>query len=184
MRHIYLSLFVSVALWCHGWVGAQTQPASSPPLEARSKKTTKPKHKKASEDPVVQPVAVVSELPPELQAIADQIHTGRMPCELGQSVTLLRDSKEQGHFNLFIKEQIYHLTPVQSATGAIRLEDHAKGAVWIQLSDKSMLMNTQLGQRLADMCQSRAQYQVAEAHKLAPPPGLFEQQPGNGLAQK
>jgi hypothetical protein len=184
MRHIHLLLLASLAGWCHGWVGAQTQPANTPALEARSKKTIKPKHKKASEDTVVQPVVASSELTPELQAIADQIHTGRMPCELGQSVTLLHDSKEQGRFNLFIKDQIYHLTPVQSATGAIRLEDPAKGAVWIQLSDKSMLMNTQMGQRLADMCQSRAQHQVAQAQRLAPPPGLFEPQPGNGLASK
>jgi hypothetical protein len=184
MRHVQFSLLISVALLCHSWALAQTTPTNTPAVEARSKKATKPKHKKASEDPVVQPVAAATDLSPELQAIADQIHTGRMPCELGQSVTLLRDSKEQGRFNLFIKDQIFHLTPVQSATGAIRLEDHTKGAVWIQLSDKSMLMNTQLGQRLADMCQSRGQFQVAEAQKLAPPPGLFEQQPGNGLAQK
>jgi hypothetical protein len=183
MRHFHFSLLLSVALLGHAWAQAQTTPAKAPAIEARAKKTTKPKHKKAIDDPVVQPVAAATDLTPELQAIADQIHTGRMPCELGQSVTLLRDSKEVGRFNLFIKDQVYHLTPVQSATGAIRLEDGAKGAVWIQLSDKSMLMNTKIGQRMADMCQSRAQNQVAQAQKLAPPPGLFETQPGDGLAQ-
>lgn len=184
MRHFHLSLLMSFALLCHMGAHAQSSPANTPSIEARAKKTAKPKPKKAIEEPSTQPEAVTTDLPPELQVIADQIHTGRMPCELGQSVTLLRDSKELGRFNLFIKDQIYHLTPVQSATGAIRLEDSAKGAVWIQLSDKSMLMNTHLGQRLADMCQSRAQHQVAEAQKLAPPPGLFESQPGHGLAQK
>ena len=184
MRHIHPLLLSALALLSHGWAQAQATPVNSSALESRAPKTLKPKHKKTSEESVVQPVAAAPDLSPELQAIADQIHTGRMPCELGQSVTLLRDSKELGRFNLFIKDQVYHLTPVQSATGAIRLEDNAKGAVWIQLSDKSMLMNTQIGQRLADMCQSRDQHQVAQAQKLAPPPSLFESQPGNGLAQK
>ncbi len=125
-----------------------------------------------------------STLPPELQAIAEQIHTGQLPCELGQKVTLLPDAHEPGRFNLFLKHHVYQLWPVQSATGALRLEDPVQGAVWIQLADKSMLMNNKLGQRMADMCQSTSQMQVAEALKLAPPVSLLEPLPGTGLAQK
>lgn len=189
MRHTPIALVLISALLGSGWVSAQTATASTP-IEAKSKKASKPKQKpkKAAEaqPAVAAPAAVAlgNELPAELQAIADQIHTGKLPCELGQTVTLLHDAHEAGRFNLFIKNHVFHLTPVQSATGAIRLEDPAKGAVWIQLADKSMLMNSQLGQRMADACQSPAQMQVAQAHKLAPPPSLLDPLPVNGLAQK
>ena len=94
------------------------------------------------------------------------------------------DAREPGRFNLFLKNHVYNLSPVKSATGAIRLEDTVQGAVWIQLADKSMLMNSQLGQRMADVCQSHSQMQVAQANKLTPPPSLLEPLPGKGLAQK
>ena len=42
--------------------------------------------------------------------------------------------------------------PVESRTGAIRLEDPKRGAMWLQLGNKSMLMSQKLGQRLADEC--------------------------------
>ena len=47
--------------------------------------------------------------------------------------------------------------PVESRTGAIRLEDPMRGAMWLQLGNKSMLMSQKLGQRLADECQSPQQ---------------------------
>ena len=186
MRPIRFAFLLSCALMCAGWAQAQTATASGTSVEAKSKKAAKPKQKpkKAVEEAQFKPVADAADLPADLQAIADQIHTGKLPCELGQTVTLLHDAREPGRFNLFLKNHVYHLTPVQSATGALRLEDAAKGAVWIQLADKSMLMNNQLGQRMADMCQSPSQLQVAAAHKLAPPPSLLEPMPGNGLAQK
>jgi hypothetical protein len=66
--------------------------------------------------------------------------------------------------------------PVASLTGAIRLEDAQQGAVWIQLANKSMLMSSKLGRRLADECQSPAQSTVAQAMKLAPPINILEPQ--------
>lgn len=186
MRLIPIALTLTVALNA-GWASAQSV-GSSTQIETKSKKPVKQKPKKAAEATSPATAVAASEpsppLAPELQAIADQIHTGKIPCELGQTVTLLHDAHEAGRFNLFLKNHVYHLTPVRSATGAIRLEDPVKGAVWIQLSDKSMLMNSQLGQRMADVCQSPAQIQVAQAQKLAPPPSLLEPLTGNGLAQK
>ncbi|MFM9992254.1 MAG: hypothetical protein ACKVOY_12565, partial [Burkholderiaceae bacterium] len=74
------------------------------------------------------------------------------------------------------------LMPVASLTGAIRLEDAQQGAVWIQLANKSMLMSSKLGRRLADECQSPAQSTVAQAMKLAPPINILE--PQKDVAQK
>ena len=191
MRPTPIVLILTMALLGSGWASAQSGTASTQ-VESKSKKPSqkpKQKPKKAAEAPTAPapvPAAVAhgNELAPELQAVADQVHTGKLPCELGQTVTLLHDAREPGRFNLFIKNHVFHLTPVQSATGAIRLEDPAKGAVWIQLADKSMLMNSQLGQRMADVCRSPSQMQVAQAHKLAPPPSLLDPVPGTGLAQR
>jgi hypothetical protein len=70
------------------------------------------------------------------------------------------------------------MSPVPTTTGAVRLEDTRAGAVWLQIANKSMLMNQKIGQRLADECMSTAQLQVAEALKKNPLPNLLEGRPG------
>ncbi len=117
--------------------------------------------------------------------LAEQVHTGRMACELGNSVYVSVDAQNPGHFHVQMNKHTFHMSPVVSATGAIRLEDPHAGAMWLQLSNKSMLMNSKLGQRMADECQSPDQMAVAEAMKLAPPVSLLEGlNTGAGLAKK
>ena len=108
-------------------------------------------------------------LTPGELAIADQVHVGLLPCELGQSVTITPDAKSPGYFDVSTKGKKYRMFPVETSTGAVRLEDKKAGAVWIQVSNKSMLMNHKIGQRLADECMSPAQAAVAQA--LAKTPG-------------
>ena len=62
--------------------------------------------------------------------------------------------------------------PVESRTGALRLEDPVRGALWLQLANKSMLMNQKEGKRLADECQSPDQLAYAKSMK---PVDLLEQ---------
>ena len=107
-------------------------------------------------------------------AIAKRVHQGILPCELGASVTLTADFQSPGYFDLQIKKQKYRMFPVVTSTGAIRLEDQHAGAVWLQLSNKSMLMNHKLGQRLADVCMNPDQMMVAEMMLKNPPPSLLE----------
>lgn len=118
--------------------------------------------------------AAEAALTPEELAIAERIHIGQVPCELGASVTLAADPKMPGYFNVQTKGQKYRMVPVVTSTGAIRLEDQRTGAVWLQLANKSMLMNQKLGQRLADECMSPAQHAVAQALKLAPAQSLLD----------
>ena len=113
--------------------------------------------------------------------VAEQVHTGRMVCELGNAVTVTPDTQAPGSFFLQLRQHRYHMTPVVSATGAIRLEDAQAGAMWLQLPHKSMLMNSKIGQRMADECQSPAQMAVAEAMKLGPPSTLLD---GPSVAKK
>lgn len=113
-------------------------------------------------------------LTPEELAIADKVYVGRMPCELGAYVTVSADNAAPGYFHVEGKGFKYHMAPVVSATGAIRLEDHKAGAVWLQIPNKSMLMNQKIGQRMADECMSAQQVVVAEALKKNPPPSLLD----------
>jgi hypothetical protein len=113
--------------------------------------------------------------PQELQ-IAAQVHTGLLPCELGQSVVLQADARAPGYFSLRRPGFRYHMRPVISRTGTIRLEDEKAQAVWLQLADKSMLMDHKRGRRLADACAHPQQLAVAAEMKHQPPAPLFETQ--------
>jgi len=119
-------------------------------------------------------IAAEAALSPEELAIAERVHVGRIACELGAFVNVSADKANPGHFQVEGKGFKYHMTPVVSSTGAVRLEDTQRGAVWLQIANKSMLMNQKLGQRLADECMSPAQVQVAEALKTNPQPSLLD----------
>lgn len=117
--------------------------------------------------------AAEAALTPAEMEIAERVQVGTLPCELGTSVTLVADEKYPGYFNVQVKNLKYRMFPVVTSTGAIRLEDQKAGAVWLQLGNKSMLMNQKLGQRLADGCQSPAQVAVDETLKTNPAPSMF-----------
>jgi hypothetical protein len=106
---------------------------------------------------------------------AGEVHTGRMVCEMGNAVTVTPDPQQPARFIVQMKKNTYHMTPVGTSTGAVRLEDAQAGAMWLQLANKSMLMNSKLGQRMADDCQSDQQAAVAQRMKLDPPPSLLDQ---------
>lgn len=113
-------------------------------------------------------------LTPEALAVADRVQVGHFPCELGASVTLSADSTTPGYFNMQGKNFNYRMAPVTTSTGAVRLEDPKAGVVWLQLGNKSMLMNQKQGLRLADECMSPKQVMVAQALKSAPAVDLLD----------
>ncbi|MEO6920873.1 MAG: hypothetical protein ABI171_17970 [Collimonas sp.] len=79
--------------------------------------------------------------------------TGNFFCELGNKVDLA--SGTDGAVKLNWKGRSYPMTTVSTTTGAVRLEDKASGLVWIQIPAKSMLLNSKLGQQLANECKLR-----------------------------
>lgn len=129
--------------------------------------------RKAKPTPV-QPVAAPVALGDEELLLSTRVSVGNIPCELGQSVNLRPDADAPGYFHLQLKNQRFHLRPVMSATGALRLEDQTRGAVWIQLANKSMLMDQKQGRRLADECMSPLQAAYAEHLKHNPAPNLLD----------
>lgn len=111
--------------------------------------------------------------PAEL-AIAERVYIGQLPCELGATVSIMADGKMPGYFDVQGKNFKYRMFPVPTTTGTVRLEDHKAGAVWLQMGNKSMLMNQKLGTRLADECMSPAQMALAETLKLNPPVSVLD----------
>ena len=182
-----------------GLVLAQSAPAESSAAKPVHKKAaakpvakkaaTKPahtKHKKASvsasraeltskANQVASGVrAADAALSPAELDIAKQVYVGEIPCELGAHVNLAADPAVPGYFQLDGKGFRYRMSPVATTTGAVRLEDKAGGAVWLQIANKSMLMDQKHGQRLADDCKSPAQVAVAESMKKAPASSLLD----------
>ncbi|WP_205960397.1 hypothetical protein [Ramlibacter henchirensis] len=105
--------------------------------------------------------------------IAKQVYVGDMPCELGATVKV-RGARRTGLFVVSTKGYRFLMHPVESRTGAIRLEDPKRGAMWLQLGNKSMLMSQKLGRRLADECQSPQQITFAEELKRNPRPSILD----------
>ena len=119
-------------------------------------------------------VAALPQLSIEQMAIADRVALGKMPCELAAQVSVRPDVRGAGRFILELGRQKYSMVPVPTLTGAIRLEDSAAGVVWLQLSNKSMLMSQKLGRRLADDCAGAEQLIVAKELIRNPAPSLLD----------
>ncbi len=159
---------------------AQKTPAksSAPTVVAKAEPTSSRVQLKSTANQLAAGfVAARAALSTEELAIAERVHVGQIPCELGATVSIAADPDAPGHFHIGGKGFRYHMAPVTTTTGAVRLEDPKAGAVWLQIANKSMLMDQKKGQRLADECMSPEQVAVAEAIKKTPPPSLLDAPP-------
>lgn len=164
-------------------VGLAQAPAGqhAPAKKAAAKKngkngaTARDRQKAVEEATPVDDDPNVNLTPAELE-IAKKIYVGDIPCELGQTVHIA-PHKRAGFFIVRAGIQRFRMQPVESKTGAIRLEDPRAGAMWLQLGNKSMLMSQKMGRRLADEC--KAPEQVAVSAELAkhPLPSILEPAP-------
>ena len=178
-----IALIAAVALALPFAAVAQTAATTKPAAKAEAKPTAKAQPKKrqvtrkaAKAVEEVTPVNTETDvvLNDADLAVAQRVSIGRAQCELGADVTVTPDEKKPGFFSITTKGLKYRMHPVESRTGAIRLEDPRAGAMWLQLGNKSMLMNQKAGLRIADECQTDAQVAFAAEMKKNPPKDLFE----------
>lgn len=108
--------------------------------------------------------------------IAKRVYVGDIPCELGAKV-VIKARKREGYFLVTHGINRFVMHPVESRTGAIRLEDPVRGALFLQIANKSMLMNQKEGKRLADECMSPEQAKFAEDMKKGPAINILEPSP-------
>ncbi len=98
-------------------------------------------------------VAAASSQHEELIALASRFTNGNYGCEFNEKVIIEKRTDNSGIVSLTHKGVTTPMTPVATNTGALRLENKTKGLMWLQLPTKSMLMNSKIGQRMADDCQ-------------------------------
>lgn len=173
-----ITLLAALALALPFAAAAQSADSARPAAKTEAKKPAKKPISRSAAKAVeeVTPMsddAVVTLSPADLE-VAKRVHTGTIQCELGADVTVTADAAKPGFFTVSTKGARYRMHPVESRTGAIRLEDSGAGAMWLQIANKSMLMNQKQGLRLADECQAPAQLAFAEEMKKNPPKSLFE----------
>jgi hypothetical protein len=92
-------------------------------------------------------------------------YTGRMLCEDRVTVTISENTKQLHHYEIAIGKLKYKAVRVPTDSGAIRLENKSHHVVWLQMANKSMLLNEKAGKRLANNC--RNDLQVASQRDLS-----------------
>lgn len=159
---------------------AQASPAAKPAATPAAKPAPKAKLAPSARKAVEENTPIDDDLTIKLSEadveVSKKVYVGEIPCELGASVKIT-PMKREGMFMVTTKGHRFRMHPVESRTGAIRLEDPQRGAMWLQLGNKSMLMSQKLGQRLADECQSPAQLTYAESLKNNPLPSILDAAP-------
>jgi hypothetical protein len=149
-------------------------PAANSVAKGQAKQTTQAAKKSEASKNTKVKAPQEAPLPADQLSIAEKVHVGHLPCELGVSVRMTADERSPGYFNLQGKGYKYRMRPVTTSTGAIRLEDEKAGAVWLQLANKSMLMDQKKGRRLADECVHPDQVAIANDMKMNPPAALID----------
>jgi hypothetical protein len=143
--------------------------AATAQTAAPTKPTARPTAKPASK-PV--PKAVVEPPPPAADAdqrsAAAMAHLGDYACEFDQTVQVVPNPKHEGYLDVKHKAQSWIMKPVLSSTGALRLEDVKGRMLMIQIANKSMVMDTKIGQRLVDGCMHEVQRAFTRAMESQP----------------
>jgi hypothetical protein len=91
------------------------------------------------------------------------VYEGRMTCDDAVFVVVVEDRKTPNNFDVLIGKAHYKTKRMPTSSGAIRLEDKARSIVWLQMANKSMLLNEKAGKRLANNCRNETQKAAEEA---------------------
>lgn len=148
---IAASLLLSAAAQAQG---PAAKPAARPAVKAG---------KAAAKAPARKPVPVevpLAKAEGEQLAAAAMTHYGDYACEFDQTVHVTTTPQNDGYVDVRFKNQTWTMKPVLSSTGALRLEDVKGRMLMLQIANKSMLMDSQIGHRIVDAC-------VHEKHRLA-----------------
>jgi hypothetical protein len=86
------------------------------------------------------------------QQLKFQLASGVYRCELGRRVEIQRDVRNANLIGLNWKGTDFQLQRYDSASGLPRYEDRQHGLLWIDLPQKSVLIDVNSGQQLANEC--------------------------------
>ncbi len=89
----------------------------------------------------------------------------KFDCELGNKLTVYRNTNDDQQIALHWNKHLHHMTRVSTTTGAQRFENSRSGLVWIGIPAKSMLLDSKKGRQLANECKSHEQTAAAVTGK-------------------
>lgn len=133
---------------------AKTAKAAAPAkAAAKPAATNNAKNSKGKTAAKPAPVEIVlPEANEEQLYAASRAYMGQYDCEFKQTINITKHPKTEGYLDVAWQKQVFTMKPVMSSTGALRLEDVTGRTLMIQIANKSMLMDTHVGQRLVDEC--------------------------------
>ena len=148
---------------------AQTPPAkpAAKPVAARPAAKPVAKAAPAKKTPPPPPEPVLVDADEAQLAASERAYLGDYACEFKETVHIDKHPKVAGYINVAWKKQFITMKPVLSSTGALRLEDVTGRTLMIQIANKSMLLDTKIGQRLLDDCVHPEQEKLMAAAKAA-----------------
>lgn len=148
---------------------APAKPAAAKPAAAKPavKPKTTAKAAPAKKTPAPPPEPVLVDADETQLAAAERAYLGDYACEFKESVHIGKHPKVAGYIDVAWKKQVITMKPVLSSTGALRLEDVTGRTLMIQIANKSMLLDTKIGQRLLDECIHPEQERLMAAAKAA-----------------
>ena len=138
---------------------AQAQDAKPAPKAAQAAPKaaqTKPAPKRPANVPPPTTAEQMADLPhadEDQRPAATLVHYGKYVCDEKFEVFVERNPVFDGYVDVRYKKDVWVMKPVASKTGAVRLEDTRGRVLLVQIPFKSMLLNTQTGQRIVDSCQ-------------------------------
>lgn len=139
---------------CHAQAsGAPAKPAPAAAAQPAPKPATKPAAKAAPKAaPAAPAAAALPAASAEQLTAADITHVGDYACEFDEVVKVAHHPQHRGYVDVQHRKAVYTMKPVLSSTGALRLEDVRGRMLMLQIANKSMLMDTRVGQRVVDGC--------------------------------
>lgn len=143
------------------------------PAALRASQPVLPAVQASRPSPLLPPAAAPAAQAAAASPAPGEVWAGAYRCEHSEKVSL-RPGASADQVELQWKAQRWQMRRIDSRSGAMRLEDASARMVWIQLANKSMLLDQRQGRRLLDECQHDVQVQTAAQMKNNPPPALFD----------
>ena len=140
-------------------IGAAAQTAAKP--AAKPAAGSRPAAPAKGTRPAAPAAPAIPSADSEQIATAELAHYGEYLCEFGEIIHVLRTPNHTGWVDVQHRKIVATMKPILSSTGAVRLEDIKGRLLMLQIANKSMLMDTKIGQRLVDGCVHEKQREAA-----------------------
>lgn len=161
------SLSISVAFAASAASAPAPTPAASSAVKKKPVASTSREKLKSEAKSKALAVTTVEKITAGQLTVAARVMVGVADCEFNQKVNVERMTEPEGVFKVTYNKVSYMMTPEETTTGAVRLEDKKAGTVWLQIPAKSMLLNSKTGHRLVTECQQSEQQAATKAADAA-----------------